>query len=81
MLNVSYQTTWGALRTIGIFRAANFELIDAEPLLERRPRVRVQLPPGLEKFLPLVVIGVALVFPTIDAMTKFFLDLNESEDV
>ena len=80
LLDVSYQTTRGALRAVGIFRAANFELVDAEPLLERGPRVRVQPPPGLEVFLPLVMIGVALVFPTINAMTKFFLDLDKSED-
>lgn len=75
-----YQTTRGALRAVCIIRAANFELVNAEPLLERCPRVRIQLPPGFKKFLPLVMIGVALVFPTINAMTKFFLDLDESED-
>ncbi len=43
------------------------------------PGVGIKPPPLFQKFLPFVVIGMALVFATVNAVTKLLLDFDESK--
>jgi hypothetical protein len=43
------------------------------------PGIGIEPPPLFQKFLPFVVIGMALVFTTVNAVTKLLLDFDESK--